>query len=736
MDDEGSRQALKGDVLNQPPWEEAVLFACERLARGSQEQQEACGMGILAAFAVDPMLAAEMIYRSTDAVWAQLGTTVQGLIRRWHTPGKVDRALRFMISSGRPEFLNQVWPLITDENDQMSLSALRAARRFRPSLLGRDAAKRLAALSPNVRKIVLHEIALNSGVDGLDLAAAVAKDDLDPAIKSTVVDAFAFRRADRHVTEVLRSADEKTFDLLARNDLIAEVTDESVRKGLDAARERQRKAGVSTFDRLRTIIHTHGNEDHSGELTAIIANMTIDKQGPEVQLIYEARNRYPHAIASGLLQRVCASRELFYGADDLLASAGFSLEDNTLLEIALSETSRRDDRAAAAASVLGPEAVGRMIDALLEAKKRARNASSGYDRASGDRYHDLLSRVAHAPGASLIAAVRARSTEAENEEIADLAELISRHPRGKSDRDRPFDTNEIAAIWALAEEWGNRLLASAVATRAQLACISTLVSHSPSASVLPVLKRLLDEDLRQWQAFKQQAFAGRLREGTAINEARTSWTLSYQQAFQATGGPETATLMRDYLPHEDLGQSAALVLAEQWLTANEPSDDKRFRSGVDFSHVEERRRTRAANPGATSSEAEAIFSVVESLLADDATDDQKNHAVTIGVVAARLPHGERDATIQKLLSLAPRRSRAALLQGLILSGESIDIAMIGNGIAEVLAAAKTQAWILSENGYELREWLRLLPFTSCPLTRLTSCAVCPSANAGRTSWKK
>jgi hypothetical protein len=49
----------------------------------------------LAAFEVDPMLAAEMIARSTDVVWTRVGSTIQMLAVRWHTPGKIDRAPRF-----------------------------------------------------------------------------------------------------------------------------------------------------------------------------------------------------------------------------------------------------------------------------------------------------------------------------------------------------------------------------------------------------------------------------------------------------------------------------------------------------------------------------------------------------------------------------------------------------------------------------------------------------------------
>lgn len=717
----GAQVRLRTDVLNWPAWEEAILFACERVSRVDNAGAAVVAAAILDALAIDPMLAAEMIFRSTDVVWGRIGSTVQELVRRWHAPGRVDRALRFMILSGRPEFLDQVWPLITHENDQVSLAALRAAgRNFRPSLLGSDAAMRIAALPPNIRKNVLHEIAFNSGVDGLDLAASVAKNDPDPEVKATVANAFAFRRADHHLVEVLRGAHEKTFDLVAHKGLIDDVADEQVKAGLDAARERQRKRGISTYDRLSAIIYARDDEDHSGELAEIVAEMEIDKkQDAGVGLLYKAHTRYLRAVADGLLQRVRAGRTLFYGSDDILAAGGFSVEDDELVGIALADGCRHDDRAEAAASVLGPQAVDRMIESLLEVKKRIRDASGRYDQAAGDHYHDLLTRIAHTPGASLVAAIRARSAQAGNEEMADLAELISRHPNGENDRGRPFDADALAAIATLAEEWGNRLLASAVATRAQLASIATLASKSPSAGLLPLLKRLLDEDLRQWRAFREQARASHYRQGTATNEARVSWVLQYQRAFHAIGAPETAALMRDYLPDKDFGVSAALVLAGQWRAANEPSDEKRFLSGVDFSCVGEKRATRAADPAATSAEAEAIFSVIEPFIADEATDDQKKHAVALGVVAARLPHGERDATIQKLISLAPRHSRAALLQNLILSGETIDVEMVRNGIAEMLEEAKTQPWIVSQgDGYELKECLRLLPFTNRPADTL------------------
>ena len=58
---------------------------------------------------------------------------------------------------------------------------------------------------------------------------------------------------------------------MVRSGLIDEVTDERIKAGLDAARERQRKEGISTYDRLRAIVYARDDDDHSVELTAIIA---------------------------------------------------------------------------------------------------------------------------------------------------------------------------------------------------------------------------------------------------------------------------------------------------------------------------------------------------------------------------------------------------------------------------------------------------------------------------------
>ena len=401
------------------------------------------------------------------------------------------------------------------------------------------------------------------------------------------------------------------------------------------------------------IVSAQAGEDHSAELTEIISTMKIEgRQDAEVPLIYEALNRYPGAVAEGLLARVRASRSLFYGAGDILASAGFRLEDESLVELALANSVHPDDHSEAAASVLGPKAVGRLVDAFLEVGSRLQ-VDGKHDHAANETYSGLQTRIAHVTGGSLVDAVLARSAQADNEQMARLASLLWSHPDDKTDRGRPFNADSLLAMQGLVEDWGDRMLASGDAERWHTGSIATLASHAPSVSLLPILKRMLDNNLRRYRAFREEAKAAGWRQGKAVDEAGQPMTNEYQRAFLAIKSPETAAMMQEYLRDEHFGALAAEVLADQWLKANEPPKEKHFLGGYDFSSVKEKRVARAAHPDTTSAEAETIFAAIEPLIADRATDDQKKLAVALGTVASRLPHGQRDGTIQKLIALAP-----------------------------------------------------------------------------------
>lgn len=708
-------EALKAEIFNFAIWEEAILFAVERLAHSGRDHKIACGNAILAALLVDPMLAAEMIFRSTEDVWMQIATIVQDLVERWHTPGKVDRALRFMLTSGRADFIEKVWPQITNDNEQLSFAALRNCGRFRPSILGKDAVKRIVALPKQARIVLLDEIASHSGIDGLELVSAIAANDPDPELQATIAETLAFRHAERHVAKVMENASPTTFDLVVPKGMLDDVQDENIQAGMLAARKRLAAKKTSVHGRLNVILNARATQDHRAELIDIISTIQIDElKDSGVHLIQKARSRDPNAVSDGLLARVRLGHTMFVGADDILASTGIILEDEDLLELALHNPAAQDKRAEAAASVLGPKSVGHLVDAALEVSSRLRTGDQ-YSRESCELLAGLKTRIAHVPGTSLAAAILARSAETDNEKIALMASLLSGHPDSETAHGRPFDVAALTAIQELVNEWGNRLLLSRDAKRWQTAKVAILASTAPSPNLLTILKQLLDDNLKRYQAFIEQAQAVNWQYSEAVNEARIPYTGEYQRAFMAIQVPETASLMKEYLADEHFGELAAQVLANHWRAMNEPVSDKRLFGGVDFSVIQQKRTARILDPNETTEEAEFIFAAIESLIANNATDQQTRLAVALGTVAVRLPHGQRDSLISKLIAYASRRARPALLLNLILSGEEIDVKLISDGIAETFDAAKTQPWVLTQgDGYELRLWLQLLPFVRTP----------------------
>ena len=720
--------ALKAEIFDQPAWEEVVLFAAERLARGDELQQAACGHAIGAAFEVDPDLAAEMIYRCTDEVWARIESTIMALVARWHAPGKIDRALRFMLTSGRVEFCDAVWPLITNYNDQISLRALRQCERFRASILGPAAADKITKLPSHIRAVLLAEMAWHGDADALTLASKVARTDPDAEVQARVVEAFAFRRADYHLTAVLRNASVQTLELVAAKLTPDEITDQLVREAVSRARERSAPPEKLASDRLHTIIQGDVGDTRDEELTEIIATVQIDHpQDATVDVIHTAWTRRPTAVARGLLARLRAGIALFPGADDMLAASGIILDDDKLLELALADPTARDDRAYAAASVLGPHTAGHLVDAFLD-------LDSGCDTAQQqasdirDAAFSLRTRIAHVPGSSLVKAVLDRSTAANSKRLAQLAELLTRSDDGGHERSRPYDAHARATIHDLISEWSNHMLMAGDAKRSEKAALAHLAKSVPDEALLPILKQLLDDELEQYRAFRIEAEAHGWQHTPAVNEARILYTGHYYRAFEAMRSPRTASMMEPYLTDAHFGELAAQVLAEHWRLANEAPVTGYTFGGLDFSIVKDQRQACALEPDRTSAEADKIFAAAELLVEGDPTDEQKHLAVALGTIASRLPHGRRGDMIRKLIAFASRRKRPDLLLNLVLSGDHVDLAVVAAGINDTVEAAKLEPWILMQSdGYELKQWLRLLPFVDRVVDALPILRAMPTA---------
>ena len=697
-----ARKQLQHEILDLRAWEEPVLFACERIASCEEEDSlNACGAAVLAAFQVDPMLAAEMVHRSGDRVWSLVGVEIQRLLAGWHRPGTVDQAFEFMMVCGREEFLAQVWPLMVANEKQTRLRALRAGSPFRASVLGKDAVARLSDLPPQIKADVVTEMAYECEMDGVRVAMAVAERDPDSSIKSAVAETLAFRGVGRLAASLVASLDDEAFASMALRSWIEEIPDDAVQDRLTAARAAPRGGGRWGYRDISSFLSAD-NDVRASELTRAIAELEMgDDTRDGAHMIHEASRRFPVAVADGLLHRLKEGRLLPYGVSELIQAAALSVEDEELLAIAMN-AAQFDDRADAAAAALGPVNVGRLIDAWLHQQREARSQRGHMEGDLADRLSALRGRIDATQVEHLVAAIESRSSDSDHEKLSELANLIVGRLRTAQ---KPLPTSPTGAVLAgFVVDWGTRMADTGDANREQLASIATLAECTPSKSMLPVLKRLLDIELSRWRTLQIERTRNRM--------VPISWLERYADAFVGVTCSEATDLMCGYLTDEHFGAYAAGVLAAQWRNANEPSSQG---SWPDFSRVKGARAMRLRDPRATSPEAEAIFSAIATLTSAPSRDEIWPRAVALANAAVTVPHGERAEALVALLDRADRDARCTLLTNLVLSGVVVDAEVVRAGLTNLIEAGQTDAWLLTDS-WRLSGWLQLIPFTSRPST--------------------
>ena len=459
--------------------------------------------------------------------------------------------------------------------------------------------------------------------------------------------------------------------------------------------------------------------------TVVIAELKLVEHNDwGTQLTFEASRRFPRTVARGLLRRLREGRKLPHRVEDLLAGADFALEDDDLIQLAL-DGDEYGARNNAAATVLGPSAVGCLIDEFFElGRKSLQSSESRAKEELAKRRSAIRQRLRATRIANLVPAAASRGEQAGTAHLAKLADLIARHPDGQpSHNGQPFNSAAMGDVTRLVLEWGERLLGSATAKRSEMATIAWLASRAPSPRLLELLKRMLDWELATWRDFRAQAEATGFAQSTEANEARTVWIGHYAKAFLSIRCEEATQLMVDYLPDEDFGPRAAGVLAEQWKQAHEPTLGGWGKSR-NYSRVANRRAERSTDPRATCHEADSIFGVVEPLLERTAMAAQKKHAVALATAAASLPHGQRADTIATLVQESGVQQLNALLNNLVLSGEVIRADWVQRGISNLVDRAQQDAYALSQP-WQLGAWLRLLPFTDHPSAAIETVKTLP-----------
>jgi hypothetical protein len=722
---EGNQQArkkLRTDVLNIPAWEEPILFACERVSRAGTTGVHAVSAAILDTLGVDPLLASEMIYRSSLDVWEEIKDKIISFVGRWHTSGKVDRAVHFMVSTGRSDFALQIWPLISNEDSQVHLVALRAGRRFRPSVLGPQIQERIALLPEKVRKHIVSEIVHNSGMDGIELAARIARADNSPMVRSSAIEALLFRRADRVAAEVLREAPDEVWREVASRGQWEDIDDPDCAARLHSERQNYIKGETDPLRKVRVLLHA-GRQGIASGLGSQVASLIEATDFPVKNhetgwMIQEAYRLCPSDVTTAILHRLQAGNDIPYGSKELLQRAGLEIDQGPVVDLVLNPNTP-ENITEAAVTIVGPQTVGKLVDEILAIDSKIVALGRPIDESTLKQFwrlSDLLSMTGLIP---FFKAVLNRASTTDPSVIALLAERVMRHhpdrPEGRQLLDRQLYEEMVIAV----ERWGETILTNPSATRSQLADIACAIERLAEPPLLPVLRRMLIEDLARWKTAREKFIAGLGRGGPDQSDAQTSWTLQYRRAFVAIGNAQVVELMKAYLPdagYTGFGEDAAWALKEIYDREKNPQKEKFITWGASFSGVKVKRIERQQGTDLESSEfAEAILLVVNDLSRPDAGESAHRHALKLANIAFRMPYGNKAETVEKLLCLPrPLSEKLTLLACLVQAGEIISADTVLDGIKELLEEAKTKQWLLDDNHGILGRWLEILPFSDHP----------------------
>ena len=717
---------LRVTVLNLPLWEEAIFFSCERLSRVDESGIEAVAAAIHDSLSIDPMLAAEMIYRSSSAVWREIRDRVIAFGSKWHIKGKVDRATRFMIATGKAEFASLIWSLIADADSQVYLRALRTADRFRPTVLGDDARKKLSDLPDKIREHVLGEIASRSGMDGMELAAEVAITDPNPKVQFAVVEALQFRGGDRLVTKILKTARPTLWLLLAKKGYADEIADPDA-----AARLRQEERSIidNNSDPLRRLELLSRSKDESAENSTAIESLISSTEFRAMEqntgwALVEASKRRPAAVAAGLVRRLANGHTISFGGEELVALTPI-VDEGPIATIATNMESPAKV-ADAAVTIVGPKSVGFLIDQILALRREVQASGSSWSETQGKRFHRLRELIERTREEPFVQAWLARSTTDDPEIIATLADLIARHGRNHNDATtlqikEPYRSSIISACRRHAEI----MLASPEATRHHFAELARAIRRVPSSELTEVLGRLVAEDLTRWRRAREEHV--RNRRGSIDAEVSMAYTGKYSRALAAIADHKAVATLKQYLPDPLFGHDAAIGLLQIWNSQHRPAPSSRPLLWPNFSEVKARREEGRSGSSNPSSLGEAIFVVVEEFAKPGRSETEQRHALALSTVAFAMPYADKSELIESLLELKlPVSTKFILLTVLTLAGEVVSTDLVLEGVRTLLETAKEKPWTLGQNGgWKVMRWVELLPFTDRPAATLEAIDLIP-----------
>ncbi|WP_019218433.1 NACHT domain-containing protein [Legionella tunisiensis] len=628
---EEDRKVLQIEIINWLSWEESILFACERLSRKGIEGTKVVGLAIINTLEIDPMLAAEMIFRSGQEVWSLIKDKVLGFVRRWHKSGTVDRAVRFMISSGRADFSEFIWALLNNSNKEIPFQTLEISPIFRPSVLG-IAEKPLKELPEGIRGNVLSKI-VQSGPDGIELVANLAKKGQSAQVIVKIVQALYFRKADELIREILKEAPNEVWQLIADKEYPDKFEDELLTNHLSKA---QQALINNEADPIRVLNYLAkgwlSKRETEERVKQLIQSPDLPLTTTHTRVVLENLFEfYPKVVESALLYRMANKFSLPYKVHLLLKKT--RIDEGPIVTVVMDKTTPKK-LALEISSILGPKTVGLILDELTLLDYQYNQNCLTFEGSQRDDYWRLRGAILNSPQDSFFEALLLRSNTEQIESILLMLDLLRVYGRSHESQEKiPFEINVIIKqkLTKMLKGWIKTLLKSPNSNEVRYK-IMWAIERLPHNQFIPVIQKMLKLTLDE----EEVQLAGK-----SLNKNFDNVTRPYFTALVSIRNERVIALLKNYLSDKRLALNAAAALKQIWLY-NNPENQKGVVWGIDYSKVKSLRNLFYSEKISETSEfSEVIFEAIENLDALNTDSSMQILAINLAKIALSMPCGKK-----------------------------------------------------------------------------------------------
>ncbi len=744
-----SLKELREEVLNIPLWEEALFFSIERLA-GQKGQQDKLAMVVINALEVDPLLSAEIIALSDKAVWSQIKDTVLEYVDKWHEPERIDRSLTFMIASGRPEFSDKLWPFITNEDQQVSLQALRAYKPFRFNCLGDGWQQKLEKSSEDIRNVVLSEIAEYGGIEGLDVVTEIAIQDTSAKVKIGVLEVAYFRNSPIHVQRILETAPPTVWRGYLQMLGPEEMDEQNIAKAITIARE-DLNVATKNISRLRIYLKLWelGVEEIKNDLFEALEHLEeeIDPGWSIYELTEQVSKIDKTRTANTLISRSIQGGQLSRQAEEFTSYADKEHRQK-LVSYLLDKNSDFLERVQVV-GVFQKEEIYLILKGLLvlydEISPLPRNnvpkkliARKGYLEGVLKNTHgqSLVEAIIQLNGSRWeIAFVKIKGFcrslfKGSNENnssllkvnhIAQLSGLLA-WPENKQgdqpDSHRLELPDELSdSFRSVLRNWTDILRNNdnGFGHRHELSEISMVIGRIGSEEDISLINELLQYDL----SYRNNLLLEWERNGSRgqrPNGMSMSYTNLYRRAFEAMPHKKVVEEVTLHLSNSEFCKEAAYIIRHAWFVENGLlSRDTNWSPNPDFSKTSENMiKLKNQGRGDPHPYTENVLNRIEELLSQQEDKKVRGMIFDLSAAIADTEYGNRINILETVIGLEGLGKYACLIK-LIQKGEEISAAIIKPCCKTIRQEWEEVHWKKTDDWYRVGQWLELLVLSDDPM---------------------